>query len=40
MEMFVVIHLDPAVTLGVAMKGVFAWELVPGYIAAQVMGAW
>lgn len=33
-------HLNPAVTLGVAMKGVFAWELVPGYIAAQVVGAW
>ena len=31
-------HLNPAVTLGVAMKGAFAWELVPGYIAAQVVG--
>ena len=31
-------HLNPAVTLGVAMKGVFAWELVPGYIVAQVVG--
>ena len=30
--------LNPAVTLGVAMKGAFAWELVPGYIAAQVVG--
>ena len=31
-------HLNPAVTLGVAMKGAFAWELVPGYIAVQVVG--
>ena len=31
-------HLNPAVTLGVALKGAFAWELVPGYIVAQVVG--
>ena len=31
-------HLNPAVTLGVAMKGAFAWKLVPGYIVAQVVG--
>ena len=32
-------HLNPAVTLGLASIGAFEWSLVPGYIAAQVAGA-
>ncbi len=32
-------HLNPAVTLGLAMASKFAWHLVPGYIAAQLLGA-
>jgi glycerol uptake facilitator protein len=32
-------HLNPAVTLGLAVIGKFSWALVPGYIAAQVAGA-
>lgn len=32
-------HLNPAVTIGLAVIGKFAWELVPLYITAQVMGA-
>jgi glycerol uptake facilitator protein len=32
-------HLNPAVTLGLAMAAKFAWRLVPGYIAAQLLGA-
>lgn len=31
-------HLNPAVTVGLALAGKFGWELVPGYIAAQVLG--
>ena len=31
-------HINPAVTLGLVMAGSFAWELVPGYIAAQFIG--
>lgn len=31
-------HLNPAVTLGLAFKGVFSWAMVPGYIAAQIVG--
>jgi len=31
-------HLNPAVTLGLATAGKFPWELVPGYMLAQVMG--
>ncbi|PVX33480.1 glycerol uptake facilitator protein [Pasteurella langaaensis DSM 22999] len=31
-------HLNPAVTLGIAVKGGFDWAMVPGYIAAQVAG--
>ncbi|VEH64924.1 glycerol uptake facilitator protein [Rodentibacter pneumotropicus] len=31
-------HLNPAVTLGLAAKGVFDWGLVPGYVIAQVFG--
>lgn len=32
-------HLNPAVTLGLAAAGSFPWKLVPGYIIAQVIGA-
>ncbi len=32
-------HLNPAVTLGLAAIGKFEWALVPGYIAAQMAGA-
>lgn len=31
-------HLNPAVTFGLATAGKFAWELVPGYMVAQVLG--
>jgi glycerol uptake facilitator protein len=32
-------HLNPAVTLGLALAGKFDWLLVPGYILAQMVGA-
>jgi glycerol uptake facilitator protein len=32
-------HLNPAVSLGLAIGGKFAWGLVPGYVAAQLAGA-
>lgn len=32
-------HLNPAVTIGLATAGKFAWSLVPGYFVAQVLGA-
>lgn len=32
-------HLNPAVTLGLAAVGRFAWSDVPAYIAAQFLGA-
>lgn len=32
-------HLNPAVTLGLAVIGSFSWSLVPAYIGAQVLGA-
>jgi glycerol uptake facilitator protein len=32
-------HLNPAVTLGLATAGKFAWTLVPEYILAQFLGA-
>lgn len=32
-------HLNPAVTLGLAAIGSFSWGLVPGYIIAQLTGA-
>ena len=32
-------HLNPAVTLGLAVIHKFPWHDVPGYIAAQVLGA-
>ena len=31
-------HLNPAVTLGLAIAGSFAWKSVLGYIAAQMLG--
>jgi aquaporin Z len=31
-------HLNPAVTVGFATSGRFAWREVPGYIVAQVVG--
>ena len=32
-------HLNPAVTIGLATIGKFSWGLVPGYIGAQMLGA-
>ena len=32
-------HLNPAVTLGLAIAGKFSWSLVPGYILIQLIGA-
>ncbi len=32
-------HLNPAVTIGLASIGEFAWADVPGYILAQMIGA-
>ncbi|TDX01189.1 MIP/aquaporin family protein [Dinghuibacter silviterrae] len=32
-------HLNPAVSIGLAMAGKFSWSLVPTYIAAQFLGA-
>ncbi len=32
-------HLNPAVTLALAMQGKLAWGLVPQYMAAQFLGA-
>lgn len=32
-------HLNPAVTLGLAAIGKFAWASVPTYVAAQMIGA-
>jgi len=32
-------HINPAVTLGLAIAGEFSWSLVPGYVFAQVLGA-
>ena len=32
-------HINPAVTLGLAASGKFPWRDVPGYIAAQIVGA-
>lgn len=31
-------HLNPAVTIGLAVAGKFSWDLVPTYIAAQMLG--
>lgn len=32
-------HLNPAVTIGLAVAGAFDWAQVPGYILAQMVGA-
>ena len=32
-------HINPAVSIGLAIAGMFEWSLVPGYIAAQLAGA-
>lgn len=32
-------HLNPAITLGLAITGKFAWASVPSYLAAQFLGA-
>lgn len=32
-------HLNPALTIGLAVIGKFEWSLVPAYIAAQMLGA-
>jgi len=32
-------HLNPAVTIGLAAIGKFAWADVPGYVLAQLLGA-
>ncbi|WP_152270129.1 MIP/aquaporin family protein [Agriterribacter humi] len=32
-------HLNPAVTIGLAVEGSFDWALVPSYILAQFIGA-
>ncbi len=32
-------HINPAVTIGLAAAGKFAWAKVPGYITAQMIGA-
>src|SRR5687768_10492769 len=32
-------HFNPAVTLAAAFEGGFAWRRVPGYAAAQILGA-
>jgi len=31
-------HLNPAVTVGLAVAGKFSWDLVPGFIVAQLLG--
>lgn len=31
-------HINPAVTLGLAVSGDFSWKLVPGYILSQMIG--
>lgn len=32
-------HINPAVTLGLAVANKFPWDQVPGYVAAQMLGA-
>ena len=32
-------HLNPAVTLGFAVRGDFPWRRVPGYIVAELLGS-
>ena len=31
-------HLNPALSVGLAVAGSFSWSLVPGYVAAQLLG--
>ena len=31
-------HINPAITLGLAVKGEFAWALVPTYLSGQMLG--
>jgi glycerol uptake facilitator protein len=38
-EQFSGAHLNPAVSIGLAVAGKFEWELVPVFIAAQMAGA-
>lgn len=32
-------HINPAISVGLALTGSFSWALVPGYILAQMAGA-
>ena len=32
-------HFNPAVTIGLAVRGSFPWAQVPGYIVCQILGA-
>lgn len=32
-------HINPAVSIGLAVTGVFPWAQVPGYVLAQMLGA-
>jgi glycerol uptake facilitator protein len=32
-------HINPAVSIGLALAGKFSWVMVPGYILAQMLGA-
>ncbi len=32
-------HINPAVTIGLAMAGKFSWSMVPGYVGMQLLGA-
>ncbi|PDQ34431.1 MAG: aquaporin family protein [Candidatus Lumbricidophila eiseniae] len=32
-------HINPAVTVGLAVTGKFPWREVPGYLVAQILGA-
>lgn len=32
-------HINPAVSIGLATAGIFAWSKVPMYVAAQLLGA-
>ncbi len=32
-------HINPAVTIGLATAGLISWAIVPGYILAQIVGA-
>ncbi|MFN3556790.1 MAG: MIP/aquaporin family protein [Bacteroidales bacterium] len=32
-------HINPAVSIGLAAAGLFPWASVPGYVIAQIMGA-